>query len=147
MGKKELQKIPLFNIFFKRMNILVDRKNKHESHKALLQSAEQVDKGNSMFLYPEGTFNREGKLLPLKKGAFRLAIQKQIPIIPITFIDNWKRMQSGGFFKAKGGPGFTKAIIHKPIDTKGLTEEDLLPLLNKVHTIFATDLQQHGNNE
>lgn len=146
MGKQELKKAPLFNIFFKKMNILVDRKSKVGSHKAFIQAGQEIEKGNSMFLFPEGTISKEPKKLkPFKNGTFKLAIDKQVPVVPITFLNNWKLLQNGGFFKANGRLGISKVIIHPPIETKGMTEVDLVSLRHQVHSIIQQDIDTYAN--
>lgn len=140
MAKQELNKAPLFRIFFKKMNILVDRKSKIGSHKAFMQAAQEIDKGHSVFLFPEGTISKDGIPKPYKNGPFKLAIEKQVPIVPITFLNNCKLLQNGGFFKALGSPGIAKIIIHEPIDTKGMSAENLIDLRSKVYEIITTPL-------
>jgi len=146
MGKQELQKAPLFNIFFKKMNILVDRKSLKGSHRAFVQAGEQIDKGNSMFLFPEGSICKDPRnLKAFKNGTFKLAIDKQVPIVPITFLNNWKILQNGGFFKANGRPGISRVVIHKPIETKGMTDADLVSLRHQVYTIIQQDITSNEN--
>ncbi len=146
MGKQELNKAPLFNIFFKKMNILVDRKSLKGSHRAFIQAGEQIDKGNSMFLFPEGTIAKDPQIVKaFKNGTFKLAIDRQVPIVPITFLNNWKMLQNGGFFKANGGPGISKIIVHGPIETKGMTEADLVSLKQQVHNIIQQDITEYEN--
>lgn len=142
MGKQELDKAPLFRIFFKEMNILVDRKSTISSHRAFLRAGQELKSGHSVFLYPEGTISSAGKLRGFKNGAFKLAIEQQVPIVPITFLNNWKILQNGGFFKSHGRPGISRVIIHDPIPTAGMTEDDLVSLRSKVHEIISNDLQQ-----
>ncbi len=88
----------------------------------------ELDKGHSILIYPEATISSFGKLLPFKNGAFKLAIEKQVPIIPVTFLNSWKFLQNGGFLKAHGKPGICRVVVHKPISTVGMTEKDLLSL-------------------
>ncbi len=141
MAKQELGKAPLFNIFFKKMNILVDRKSKTMAHKAFLRSVEEIDKGHSMFLFPEGTISKKAPgLISFKNGAFKLAIEKQVPIVPVTFINNWERLQNGGFFKSNGSAGCSDMIIHSPVDTNGLTEDDVEMLKDKIFSIIQEPL-------
>lgn len=140
MGKQELNKAPLFRIFFRDMNILVDRKSTMSSHRAFLRAANEIKQGHSVFLYPEGTISSAGKLRGFKNGAFKLAIEQQVPIVPITFLNNWKLLQNGGFFKASGRPGISRIIIHEPIPTAGMTEDDLVSLRSRVHDIISNDL-------
>ncbi|MDQ3047339.1 MAG: 1-acyl-sn-glycerol-3-phosphate acyltransferase [Bacteroidota bacterium] len=144
MGKQELDKAPLFRIFFREMNILVDRSSNVASHRAFLRAGKDLDEGNSVFLYPEGTISSAGKLRGFKNGAFKLAIEKQVPIVPITYLNNWKLLQNGGFFKAYGRPGISRIVVHPPVETKGLTENDLVSLRTKVHEIIAKELEEYN---
>lgn len=145
MGKQELNSVPLFRIFFRKMNILVDRKSRVGSHKALVEIGKKIDKGQSAFLFPEGTISSGGKLKNFKNGAFKLAIEKQIPIVAITYLNNWKLLQNGGFFKSHGKPGIARVVVHQPIATKGLSENDLVPLRERVFELISNDLEKYEN--
>lgn len=141
MGKRELAKVPLFNIFFKKMNILVDRKSITDAHKAFKRAGDEIDKGNSVIIFPEGTISREApKMKPFKNGAFKLAVEKQIEIVPITFVNVYKRLQDTPFLQGKAGPGITKIVIHKPVSTVGYTDENIDELKQKIKTIIESGL-------
>jgi 1-acyl-sn-glycerol-3-phosphate acyltransferase len=144
MAKLELNKAPLFNVFFKDMQISVDRSSRMGSHRAFMRAIEEIDAGHSVFIFPEGTISDEGVLKNFKNGPFKLAVDTQVPILPVTFIGNWKLLQNGGFLKSFGRPGMSKAIIHKPIDTKGLKEENIVPLREAVYKLFEETLK-HEN--
>ena len=145
MGKQELNKAPLFRIFFRDMNILVDRSSNSSAHRAFARAGKDIDRGDSAFLFPEGGISSSGKLRGFKNGAFKLAIEKQVPIIPITYLNNWKLLQNGGFFKSFGRPGTAMIIVHEPISTLGMTENDLLPLRTKVRDIIQNELEKYEN--
>ncbi len=145
MAKLELNKAPLFNIFFKDMQISVDRKSKMASHRAFVRATEEIGAGHSVFIFPEGTIGDEGNLRPFKNGPFKLAVDTQVPILPITFVGNWKLLQIGGFFKSFGRPGMCKAIIHPPIDTKGMKEENIVPLREVIYKLFEETLKAENN--
>ncbi len=142
VGKQELDKAPLFRIFFKRMNILVNRKSNLDSHRAYLESGRRLDLGQSVFIFPEATISSSGNLIPFKNGAFKLAIDKQVPIVPIVFFDNWKRLQNGGFLTANGRPGIARARMLHAVETKGMTNADLLPLREKLKGIIQNALEK-----
>jgi 1-acyl-sn-glycerol-3-phosphate acyltransferase len=144
MGKQELDKAPLFRIFFREMNILVDRSSNTASHRAFMRAGQDIDKGDSVFLFPEGTISSFGKLRGFKNGAFKLAIDKQVPIVPVTYLNNWKLLQNGGFFKAHGRPGISRVVIHEPIPTAGMTEKDLVSLRTKVYEIIQKELDDYN---
>ncbi len=146
MGKKEIENYPLFHNFFTRgMNILVDRSSKMGSHKAFMQACEEIEKGNSVLIFPEATIPNNAPVLnPFKNGAFKLAIEKQVPIVPITFIGNWKILQGSILFKGKAGPGITRVIVHESIETKGMTENDLPELKKRVFDLMNKTLLENG---
>lgn len=146
MAKLELNKAPLFNIFFKDMQISVDRKSRMDAHRAFMRAQEEIDAGHSVFIFPEGTIANEGVLKNFKNGPFKLAIDMQVPILPITFTKNWKLLQNGGFFKSFGRPGLTKAIIHQPIDTRGMNEENVVPLREAVFKLFEETLKHENRS-
>ena len=145
MGKAEINSWPLFGIFFtSQMNISVDRSNMVESHKALLRAEEEIDRGRNIVIFPEATIPASApKMKRFKNGAFKLAIDKQVPIVPITFISNWKRLQTGSFWTAKAGPGFTTAVIHPAVETKGMTDKDLVDLRNRIFGIIQQPILDH----
>jgi 1-acyl-sn-glycerol-3-phosphate acyltransferase len=141
MGKKELANIPVFNIFFKKMNIPVDRKSIMSGKRAMNRCEEELEKGRSVVIFPEGTISDNvPEMLNFKSGAFKLAIDKQVPIIPITFLTNHKRVEMAGLFSGKASPGIARAIIHEPIPTVGMTEKDIDPLKNRVFNIINDEL-------
>lgn len=140
MGKQELDKAPLFRIFFKKMNILVNRKNKMRAYQAFVEAEKHIDQGHGVFLFPEGTISKDGILKEFKNGPFKLAIDKQVPIIPITFLNNWKLLQNGGLFKSNGRPGISNVVIHEPIYTAGMTEANLADLRTSIYNIIRSDL-------
>lgn len=146
MGKQELQNVPVFNIFFKKMNIAVDRKSAVSGKKAMERCAKELSKGHSIVMFPEGTIPRHTpELGNFKSGAFKLAIEQQVPIIPVVFLSNYKLFQiSGRMFKGLAGPGLSRIIVKEPIPTKGMTEEDLVNLRHKVHDIIKDELIKHG---
>ena len=82
------------------------------------------------------------KLGEFKAGVTSLAIQQQIPIIPVTQTTNWKRLQRRGFMQGKAGPGISEVVIHPPIETKGLTKADAGDLLIKLRDIINVPLHE-----
>jgi len=141
MGKKSLAQIPVFGIFFKKMNIPVDRKSIVDGKRAMNRCGQELEKGHSVVMFPEGTIsNHVPELLKFKNGAFKLAIEKQVPVIPITFHTNYKRLEMAGLFSGRSGPGFARAVIHQPIPTLGMTADDISSLRDKVFQIINEEL-------
>lgn len=143
VGKKELAKIPLFGFFYKRACILVDRSSEKSRKAVFLRAQKRLKSGVSICIFPEGGVPEEHILLDdFKDGAFRLAINHQIPIVPITFADNKKRF-SYTFFS--GGPGNMRVKIHAFLNTEGLTIQDTKNLNVQAHAIILKQLQTFNN--
>ena len=140
VGKKELSKLPLFGFFYKRTCILVDR-NDSKSRIGVFESAQKkFDQGLSVCIFPEGGVPDDLEVLldNFKDGAFRLAIEHNIPIAPMTFHDNKKRF-SYEFFS--GSPGKMRVKIHEVIPTGILGMEDKRMLRMQTRDIILKELQ------
>ena len=145
IGKKELEKIPIFGYVYKRTMILVDRSSNESKIRVFEQTKKKLNSGISIAIFPEGTVpDIEVELAPFKHGAFTIAIEHQVPIIPITFIDNKKRFpwSFGGLIGgSKGSPGKLRVKIHNPIPTRGMVKDDRVSLNEKVRSIMLKDLK------
>lgn len=138
VGKKELAKIPLFGFFYKRTCILVDRSSEKSRKAVFLRAQRRLKTGVSICIFPEGGVPEEHILLDdFKDGAFRLAINHHIPIVPVTFADNKKRL-SYTFFS--GGPGRMRVKIHTFLTTEHLTIGDTKALNEKARDLILKQL-------
>ena len=131
--KKEVQWIPIVGQMFMASAILIDRKKGADAREALKKAVALMKaKRASVGMFPEGTRNRtrEG-MLPFKKGAFHLAIEAQVPIVPIvcgslnSLIDPKKKIFRGGELRIRVLP---------PVSTAGLTRDDLDSLIETVRS-------------
>jgi 1-acyl-sn-glycerol-3-phosphate acyltransferase len=143
VGKKELVNIPLFGFFYKRTCILVDRSSPKSRHEVFERAQKRLNQGMSICIFPEGGVPDEAIVLDeFKDGAFRLAIEHQIPIVPITFGDNKKRL-SYTFFS--GSPGLLRAKVHHFIETKGKTLDDKKELREQTRNIILRQLEDFNS--
>ncbi|MFN2260618.1 MAG: lysophospholipid acyltransferase family protein [Psychroflexus sp.] len=119
IGKEELAKLPVFGIVYRRSCILVDRKNPRSRKKAFEEAQRRLKNGTSICIFPEGGVPRDitKKLDEFKDGAFRLSIEHQIPIVPISFPDSKTHFR---YEFLTGKPGVLHAFVHPMIHTKGL---------------------------
>ena len=139
VGKKELAKIPLFGFFYKRTCILVDRTSVKSRKAVYLSAQRRLQSGLSICIFPEGGVPDEQIVLDtFKDGAFRLAINHKIPIVPMTFYDN-KRRFSYIFFSGK--PGALRAKVHNFIDTNELTTDNTRALNDQARSIILSELE------
>lgn len=143
LGKAEILKWPIINYVFGKMDIPVERGSITQAAKALELCRKEIDKGHSIAIFPEGGWDskRAPKLQRFKNGAFKLAIEKQVPIVPVTFLDNYYLFsdQSDLFFN--GRPGISRTIVHEPISTTGLTQDDLVSLRNQTHQLIKATFE------
>ena len=145
VGKKELAKIPLFGFFYKRTSILVDRSSQKSRQAVFLRAQRRLKQGMSICIFPEGGVPDEDIVLDeFKDGAFRMAINHHIPIVPITFADNKKRF-SYTFFS--GSPGLMRVKVHKFISTEGLTTADTRTVNETSHNLILNELVRLNNNQ
>jgi len=138
VGKKELAKLPVFGFFYKRTCILVDRDSAKSRHNVFARAQAKLKQGYGVCIFPEGGVPEPEVILDeFKDGAFRLAITHKIPIAPMTFHDNKKRL-SYKFFT--GGPGQMRVKVHALISTESLTIEDKQTLKQQTRNILLEEL-------
>jgi 1-acyl-sn-glycerol-3-phosphate acyltransferase len=139
VGKKELSKIPLFGFFYKRTCILVDRSSSKSRMEVFQRAQNRINQGLSICIFPEGGVPDESVLLDeFKDGAFRLAIEHHLPIVPMTFYDTKKRF-SYTFFS--GSPGLMRAKVHRFFETENLTTDGKKVLKEEVRNVILNELQ------
>ena len=143
VGKKELTKIPLFGFFYKRTCILVDRKSSRSRMAVFERAQKKIDEGFSICIFPEGGVPLDESIVldEFKDGAFRLAIDHHIPIVPLTFADNKNRF-SYTFFS--GSPGLMRVKIHHFFDTTNAKHEYKKTLKEEVHKVILKQLQEYN---
>lgn len=111
IGKKELAKMPLFGYFYKRTNLLVDRKSMRSRIEVFDRASEKIKEGFGVCVYPEGMVPRDEAttLADFKNGAFKLAAENNIPIIPVSIFDGKRRLP---FSWVRGCPGTIRVTVH-----------------------------------
>src|SRR5688572_10300322 len=141
VGKSEMSKVPLFGYMYSKLHITVDRTKLKSRYASLEKSARAIDEGKSLIIYPEGGIitEKDPVLSKFKDGPFRVAIEKQIPIVPVTIPYNWIILPPDEFL-LRWHP--LKVIFHEPIETVGLTLKDLDTLKENVYQTIDTELKR-----
>ena len=138
VGKKELVKIPFFGYLFKRAAIMVDRSSSKSRYGVYGRARKVLDKGYSVCIFPEKDYVDESILLnPFKKGAFRIAVEHQLPICPMVFLDCKRKFP---WYTTHGYPGILRVDIHPPLPTAGLMENDIPELQQKTYDLIHSEL-------
>ena len=141
IGKAELAKLPLFGYFYKNNSVIVNRENRRDSYAAFLKAGERLKQGLSMCIFPEGGIPKTDIFLKrFKNGPFRLAIEQDITIIPITLGDN-KSMFPQEYFK--GRPGIVRVKVHKAIAPANLEEKTIESLNTSVYNTIFEQLKNY----
>ncbi len=142
IGKEELANKPVTGLFFKTIDITVNRESKMSSFRAFKKAEERLQSGMSVIIFPEGKIPDDypPQLHPFKNGPFRLAIELKIPIIPVTSLNTWQILWDTGLEKGSR-PGVCHISVHKPIETAHLTMDDADALRDKVYGIIKNELE------
>lgn len=141
LAKAEIKKVPFFSKLFKMSSVFVDRKSKESRERSRIELTDAISSGKSIWIFPEGTRNRSKN--PLKEfydGAFKIAIEQQVPILPVVSTNSRfiNRMDSMLLL-----PGKFEVRFLKPVDTKGMTEDDVPALRDKVYAMMENCIAEN----
>ena len=143
MGKKELVSIPLFGYFYRKNSIIVDRSKIRDSYAAFLKAGEKLDSGLNVCIFPEGGIPPAKIFLKkFKNGPFKLAVEKNIYIVPVTIADNKKNFPQEYY---KGYPGMVRIKVHKPIKVNTEDKNAIESLNTSVYNTIFEQLKIYGN--
>ncbi len=137
--KAELRKVPFVAAGCRAIgHIFIDRSDPEQSRDAINQAVSRLQPGTGILFFPEGTRSRSGQLLPFKKGAFRVAVDQQLPILPMT-VSGTRDVLPAGSLGLR--PGTVRLTIHPPVVTAGCGPGDADQLKSSVRTIIANGLE------
>jgi 1-acyl-sn-glycerol-3-phosphate acyltransferase len=131
LGKIEMAKTPLFGMIYKRVVVLIDRKDKESRARSVEELKTDLARGQSILIFPEGTMNKtESDLADFYDGAFRLAIETQTDIAPMVILNARTLLPRASPLHAK--PGIITCVFDEPVEVAGLIADDLEDLKAKV---------------
>jgi 1-acyl-sn-glycerol-3-phosphate acyltransferase len=134
--KKELSRIPVFGwVLLSLGQIMVDRTDASQAREALASAASGLAGNNSVLIYPEGTRSKDGKLQPLKKGGFFIAVRAGLAIVPVRVSGSRDIVPSGSLSVR---PGHVVVELLDPIPTSGLTDADIPELIERVRNALLS---------
>lgn len=143
LGKTEMGRVPVFGFIYKYAVVRVDRGDAMDRAKSVRNMKSVLKKGISIIVFPEGTFNMTPN--PLKDfydGAFRVAIETQMPVKPILFLDSYDRMHYKSIFSLN--PGRNRVVYLEEVPVEGLTQKDVGALKQKVYELMDRKLREYG---
>ncbi len=143
IGKKGITKFSFFEWFYNKTMITFDRDNVASAFRAYRKADKLLKSGTSIVIFPEGKVPKaEIRLGEFKLGAFKLAIHNQVPIIPITFVDNKRKYPED---KLELKLGFLRVFIHNPIHTNNMEMKNASSLKDQVFLAINKTLIYHEN--
>jgi 1-acyl-sn-glycerol-3-phosphate acyltransferase len=143
LSKKEVLKVPILGYGMSYVNVMaIDRSNRERAIETIQAATARIHSGVSFGVFAEGTRARPGELLPFKKGAFYMAIEAGVPIVPVA-IKNTDMLMGKGTGAAK--PGTIEMVVLEPIPTVGFsTDEDVSRLVERVHRLVGDELGERA---
>lgn len=137
--KQELRRVPGLGIGCEKLgHIYVDRSNSRAAIRSIQAAKKRITRGTSVIFFAEGTFSKGPKLLPFKKGAFRMALDLGLPILPVTIVGT-REIQPGGTWQLF--PGRAKLIVHQPVEITGHKVTTMPALIQDVRATVQSGLE------
>ena len=139
IAKKELLKVPILGYGMGYVNVMaIDRSNRERAVQTMQAATKRIQAGVSFGVFAEGTRALPGQMLPFKKGAFYMAIDGGVPIVPVAIKNTDKLMGKGS---GEAWPGKIEIVILPPVKTRGVsTDGEVQALISQVQTVVAEEL-------
>ena len=140
LAKKELLKVPILGYGMGFVNVMaIDRSNSERARETVAAATDRIRSGRSFGVFAEGTRAKPGEFLPFRKGAFYMAAQAGVPIVPVA-LKNTDLLMGKGTGEARAGT--IEMIMLPPVTTDGSsTDEEIRSLVNQVHSLIARELE------
>ena len=134
--KMELRNVPILGVSCEKLgHIYIDRSDREAALASINAAKEKITGGTSVLFFPEGSRSKDGQLKAFKKGAFKMALDLDIPILPVSINNTRKILPSN---TADLFPGSASMHIHPPISTEGYNDSNIQELMDKVKEIIAS---------
>lgn len=142
LGKSEILSYPLIRTYFKNYNIPVFRDSKIKAAKSLIVARKKLKEGWSLIIFPEGGIpdHVRPNMLPFKDGAFMLAKEMNIPILPVTFVNNYLLFTDPTDLLGSCRPGFSKVVFHPIIEAEEINRKSVEEIKNKAFNLINSAL-------
>jgi len=147
IGKASLRKVPLWGYMYSKLHILVDRKSMRSRHTSWIQVTDAIHKGFSIIFFPEGGIVSKNppQMASFKDGSFRIAVEEQIPIVPVSIYHNHLLLPDR--MPLIMHPGTASLLVHKPIWPSGIDDKAIKSLKHEVRTTIEKELEKFYPNE
>jgi len=143
IGKASLRKVPVWGFMYSKLHILVDRSSLKSRHKSWVKAQEEIQRGFSVAFFPEGGILSKNppQMASFKEGSFRIAVEEQIPIIPVTIPYNYLLLPDK--MPLIMHPGKIEMVVHEPIWPVGTDDEAVNQLKTAVRQKIEDTLKTY----
>jgi 1-acyl-sn-glycerol-3-phosphate acyltransferase len=140
VGKSDVKHIPLLGYMFAKLHVQVDRSQPNSRAYSLAKSIRTLASGRSIMIFPEGGIKapEPPQMGPFKDGAFTMAIQQQVPIVPVSLLNNYQILPDKSPVRFHWHP--LRAVVHPPIETTGMTPDDVERLKEETYNVINAEL-------
>ena len=147
IGKASLKKVPIWGYMYNKLHILVDRESMRSKHSTWLKAKEAIANGFSLVFFPEGGIlsKEPPKMVAFKEGSFKIAVEQQIPIVPVTIPFNHLLLPDKRPLMMHTGTAYVH--VHEPIWPEGNDEQAVKLLKQKVRATMETQLDKFAKHE
>ncbi|MEO9483485.1 MAG: lysophospholipid acyltransferase family protein [Ekhidna sp.] len=144
VGKSSLAKIPVFGYMYKTLHITVNRSSYRSRAQSLIEARNSVKEGFNLGFFPEGGIRLKSypNMVDFKDGAFKLAAENNLPIVPVTMPDNYRILRDNDLLNIRRKT--CRIIYHSPIWPNGSTDEDVKKLREEVFRVIQAELDKHS---
>ncbi len=141
VAKQELSSVPVLGLAIRNSaSVFLDRSDPRMAVQSLQKAGERIRNGMSVLLFPEGTRSYGPALQPFKKGAFTLAIEAGVPIVPVVMVDGYRLMHEKRWASR---PGSITIRVLEPIRIAGMTRKQMPELIRRLEETMDEPLRQH----
>ncbi len=143
MAKASLRKVPVLGKMLEEtVCLLVDRSDPRRAVQSMKEAAARIREGNSVLVFCEGERSFSRELLPFLRGAFVIAVEAGVPLVPVTILDNYQLVDERRFLARVGT---AHLVVGEPIPTEGKARSDVSALMEEVRAVMQAELDQaHG---
>ncbi|MEP1096283.1 MAG: lysophospholipid acyltransferase family protein [Cyclobacteriaceae bacterium] len=143
VGKSQLSKVPVFGFMYNNLHITVNRASVRSRGMTLKKARAALENGFNLGFFPEGGIRVKEfpHMVDFQDGAFRLAAENNLAIVPITFLDNYNIFFDNEVFNMSRRK--CRIVYHEPIRAKDASEEEIKKLKTAVHRVIQDELNAH----
>lgn len=138
VAKAELERTPVLGMAIRHSAcVFVDKRDPRTAVKSMQEAGERIRAGNSVMIFPEGERSYSGGLLPFQRGAFFLAVEAGVPLVPVSLLGAYRLLDERRYLFR---PGTVRVVLHPPIPMEGVTRRELPDITARVRETLDASL-------